>query len=97
MVSSQVMGFPSGYIYLVRSTLHSVFLGLVVRVCYVHTHLLGFQQHSGSHLALATISAQCPQLMALITEVVACAPAVAAAIATEAAMAAVAVKEGGGQ
>jgi hypothetical protein len=39
------MGFPSGYIYLVQSTSHSVFVGLMVRVRYVHTHLLGFQHH----------------------------------------------------
>ncbi len=53
LVSSPVMGFPPEYIYLVQfspeyiylvqSTLHSVFMGLVVRVCYVRTHPLGFQ------------------------------------------------------
>ncbi len=31
---------------LVQSTLHSVFVGLIVRVRYVRTHLLGFQQES---------------------------------------------------
>ncbi len=35
--------FPPEYIYLVQSTSHSVFVGLVVRVRYVPTHLLGFQ------------------------------------------------------
>ncbi len=35
--------FPPEYIYLVQSTLHSVFVGLVVRVRYVRTHLLGLQ------------------------------------------------------
>jgi hypothetical protein len=53
LVSSQVMGFPleyiylvyfpPEYIYLVQSTSHSVFVELVVRVRYVHTHPLGFQ------------------------------------------------------
>jgi hypothetical protein len=51
--------FPPEYIYLVQSTSCSVLVGLVVRVGYISTHLLGFQQdgakaikHSWSKLFL---------------------------------------------
>ncbi len=46
--------FPPEYIYLVQSTLHSVFVGLVVRVRYVRTHLLGFQ-HNHSPFSFAEV------------------------------------------
>ncbi len=49
--------FPPEYIYLVQSTSHSVFVGLVVRVRYVSTHLLGFQ-HMGNGLKWHACSTQ---------------------------------------